>query len=100
MTGKWQALDDGVAPYSPPARIAESFRSIAPRLGDTPRPRSPLLLLHGAIERAFVSETGYVLVMGWLADEGCGTIALTIRASGVGQLFSMRTRSAAAVASI
>ena len=76
-------MDDGVARYTPPARIAEASRAIASVSSDAPRSRSPLLKLNGVIERVFVSETGYVLVMGWLADEGSGPLAFKIRGAGL-----------------
>ncbi len=76
-------MNDGVARTITPARIAEASRSLVPVPSDAPRSRAPLLLLNGVIERAFVSETGYLLVLGWLGDEGSGAVSFTIRAGGV-----------------
>ena len=40
--------------------------------GREPVLRRESLTLAGTVERCFVSESGYFLVLGWLADEGCG----------------------------
>ncbi len=68
----------------PAARGFEGRRAAAPR-------REPLAM-RGGVERFFVSEEGFFLILGWLADEGtdrgtfkvlCGELAVELPLQGI-----------------
>ena len=67
----------------PVARFGDEFRSFPAVPSLTSGVDPGLLPLQGRVERMLVSEGGYVLVTGWLADEGSDPLAFRVTGAGL-----------------